>query len=270
MPPPHATHERGQSDKSRKRTKQANGTGGGRRRRKGRPAEHEAWRRHGWKQPSPSQSRSRPQSSRSRACVLQQNTAFSPWGGCFKPVTRPVNPLDARPPSALRLPAGSHQTTGGLHLAGNRADVDRKGVSLRQQQKCATYRHAMSCHAAEGTGHSPTPYMLLRYSTCRTVRSRKERSFRTSIADLGHVQPMLVPSPPDARKHQTSAHGEGTAKVEGSRRFQPRVFKQHDFVRALSGSVFSTRGGVSFHGPCGVTPIESRNSQSLLSSTSSS
>lgn len=44
--------------------------------------------------------------------------------------------------------------------------------------------------------HSPTPYMLLRYSTCRTVRSRKERSFRTSIADLGHVQPMLVPSPP--------------------------------------------------------------------------
>ena len=48
--------------------------------------------------------------------------------------------------------------------------------------------------------------MLLRYSTWRTVRSRKERSFRTSIADFGHVHPMLVPSPPAAGSRQAAQH----------------------------------------------------------------
>lgn len=50
----------------------------------------------------------------------------------------------------------------------------------------------------------PTPYMLLRYSTWRTVRSRNDKSFRTSIADFGHVQPMLVPSPPASVQHVVS------------------------------------------------------------------
>ena len=39
-------------------------------------------------------------------------------------------------------------------------------------------------------------YFLLRYSICCTVRSRKVRSDRTGMTDLGPLQPMEVPRPP--------------------------------------------------------------------------
>lgn len=75
--------------------------------------------------------------------------------------------------------------------------------------------------------------MLLRYSTCRTVRSKKERSFRTSIADLGHVQPMLVPSPPEEK------HTEDQTDLIGGTRTYVTAFPMCTTLRQQRGSMLS-------------------------------